>query len=136
MYIIHLFSRRQILEIYDLVHKTIDIWCDFLHRFLDVFYWMNIMMNFWSILNTFCLKIQIFAVELLFESMTQGHCVINYISAFWKCFRKNLWIENFLCDHSIWNLNYCPWDWKNRMSRLDLILHKKPYSNLLLMSYC
>ena len=77
LYIIHLFSRSQILEIGDLVHKSINVWCELLHRFLDVFYWMNIMMNFWSILNTFCLTIQIFAVKLLFESMTQGYELYN-----------------------------------------------------------
>ena len=37
-------------------------------------------MNFWSILNTFCLRIQIFAKKLVFESMTQGTSVINFIT--------------------------------------------------------
>jgi len=37
-------------------------------------------MNFWSILNTFCLRIQIFAEKQVFESMTQGTSVINFIT--------------------------------------------------------
>ena len=41
---------------------------------------MSFMMNFWSILNTFCLRIQIFAQKLVFESMTQGASVINFIT--------------------------------------------------------